>query len=168
MHSYGGVVGGEAVKGLIKGASGGGVVKMVYLAAFILPEGMSLYDWAGSKDGSWWEPVGPNLIKTTDTRNVFYHDVDDETAERFMADLSPQSRGVFDSKITYEAWKHIDSAYIICEQDRALPLVVQEGCLSIEGNRFSHVERLPTSHSTWLSKPVETVAAVRRAVGEKL
>lgn len=54
VHSYGGTVGSEAVKGLNKKdweSSGniGGVVRLVYLAAFALPLGSYLWESTGGK-----------------------------------------------------------------------------------------------------------------------
>lgn len=54
MHSYGGVVGSGAVEGLgkaerEKAGKTGGVVLIVYMAAFALPKGVSLLDSFGGQ-----------------------------------------------------------------------------------------------------------------------
>lgn len=58
VHSYGGLVGAEAVKGLgykqrqAKGESGG-VTLLVYLAAFVTPVGMSILNLLGGNPLPW-------------------------------------------------------------------------------------------------------------------
>lgn len=52
MHSYGGIPGTESAKGLVKAdrekeGKQGGIVGLVYLAAFLLPEGASLVSFLG-------------------------------------------------------------------------------------------------------------------------
>lgn len=58
MHSYGGVPGTESAKGLLKKdrlAEGkqGGIVALVYIAAFLLPEGVSVFDSLGGGERPW-------------------------------------------------------------------------------------------------------------------
>lgn len=52
MHSYGGIPGTESAKGLLqkdRAAEGqkGGIVGLVYLTAFLLPEGLSMWQFLG-------------------------------------------------------------------------------------------------------------------------
>lgn len=60
VHSYGGLVGAEAVKGLgytQRKAEGkkGGVTLLVYLAAFVTPKGMSITKMLGGKPLPWMD-----------------------------------------------------------------------------------------------------------------
>jgi hypothetical protein len=56
MHSYGGIPGSAACKGMskedrIKEGKKGGVIKLVYIASFALPEGANLSGGTGTKEG---------------------------------------------------------------------------------------------------------------------
>lgn len=173
MHSYGGVIGSEAAKGFsrLDKPSGdrdrGSVVRLIYLAAFALKEKTSLMDGLGGKPLPWWEEIGTTQIKAKDCKEIFFNDVDQETADEIIPQLKNHARGVFSSKITYAAWKHINSTYIVCEQDQAIPLEVQDMMSTQPGNKIE-VERLDAGHSPFLSKIAETVKLVRKAIGEKV
>ena len=58
MHSYGGVPGSGAAKGLSKGqrkgqSKKGGVVGLIYISGFVLPDGASVADGQGGKLPEW-------------------------------------------------------------------------------------------------------------------
>jgi pimeloyl-ACP methyl ester carboxylesterase len=58
MHSYGGLPGSEATKGLskedrAKDGKKGGVTRLIYITAFALPEGVSLMSAGGGKVAPW-------------------------------------------------------------------------------------------------------------------
>lgn len=60
VHSYGSIPACDAIVGLSKTereahGRAGGVVALVYIAAFILPEGASLIDGLGGNDLPWWD-----------------------------------------------------------------------------------------------------------------
>lgn len=168
MHSYGGVIGSEAVQGLTRldrsreDSKKGSVVQMIYLAAFALPEGISLLDALAGKPLPWWEDAG-NGWRAINTHEIFYNDVEKSKADELTAQLKPQAKGVFTSKITYAAWKHIESTFIICEKDNAIPVGGQEGMCKQDGNKFTAV-RVDASHSPWLSKLDETVTAIQGSI----
>lgn len=57
-HSYGGVPGSNAVRGLGKKERGGdaaGVLSVVYMASFAIPAGTSLLDGLGGNPLPWWD-----------------------------------------------------------------------------------------------------------------
>ncbi|KAK4899799.1 hypothetical protein LTR27_003065 [Elasticomyces elasticus] len=153
MHSSGGVIGSEAVQGLGKQDRSA--------------EQVSLWDALGGNPLPWWEAIGQNREqwKVKDAHSIFYNDVDPNVAETMTEQLMYQSHGHFTSKVTYAAWKHIPSAYIICTKDMAIPLHVQERMSTQPGSSFE-IERLEASHTPFYSVPEETVRVVRKALGE--
>lgn len=172
MHSYGGVPAGEAVKGLTRldqsDRSKGSVVRMIYLCAFALAEKGSLNAALNNEPLPWWKSSDNDkqwFCQNVD--EIFFNDVDKETAEDVKKQLVGHAKGVFDSKVTYAAFKHVQSSYIICEKDNAIPLPIQEGMAGQPGSKFE-VQRLDAGHSPFLSKNDETVKAVRKAIGESL
>lgn len=174
MHSYGGVVGSEAAKGLTRLDRGsearekGSVVRMIYLCAFAIPEKGSLMAALDGKPLPWWEATEDGkAYNAINTHEIFYNDIDKAKADELTAQLKHHAKGPFSSKVTYAAWKHIQSTYIICEKDNAIPVEAQEEMTKQGGNKFT-VVRLDASHSPFLSKLDETVTLIRKAIGESV
>jgi pimeloyl-ACP methyl ester carboxylesterase len=49
------------------------------------------------------------------------------------------------------AWRDRPSTYVVCTDDRALPVPLQRSC----ADRVGTVVEIPTSHSPFLSRPDE-------------
>jgi len=165
VHSYGGVPGCDAIKGFTRAdqeAKGkkGGVVKLLFICAFALPEGMSLMDGLGGTPLPWFDVKGDEL-RPIDPRNIFYNDLDEETAKHWIAKLKVHSWPTLSSKLSYAAWQHVSSAYLLCEADQAIPIHAQEGMASSMAS-----ERCTAGHSPFMSQPEVTTAFIRRQVGE--
>ncbi len=145
-HSYGGLpvtqglVGATKVKGLI------------FLTAFVLDEGETLFEACGSQDPPWWVRSEDGERATTSTpEHVFYNTCTPEVAAAAVADLRPQSILSFNQPITQCAWKEIPSNYILCEFDQAIPLFAQQA----KSGRTGNSETLATDHSPFLSAPAQ-------------
>ncbi|KUJ22607.1 alpha/beta-hydrolase [Mollisia scopiformis] len=159
-HSWGGIPASTALEGLTKPerlADGKttGVIKMTYVAAFVLPEDMSLQDFVGGPQPTWIVDDDGNLIHKGDPRDIFYHDVDPKEADEWTAKLKSQSLASFTTKTTSAAWKKIPAEYLVCENDRAVPAVFQDimiGKMKEAGADVS-TTRLSTAHSPYLNKP---------------
>ncbi|KAH9204328.1 Alpha/beta hydrolase fold-1 [Leptodontidium sp. 2 PMI_412] len=137
-HSYGGVVGSCAVEDLgfaqRKAASKeGGVINFVYLSAFALPKGMNF-------KGDYVTPNTPEEI----------------------AQLSHTSATVFSGKSTHEPWHHMPCTYIYCEEDKAIPLIVQQGITGSIGSSITTFS-IKASHSPFLSVPDKLVEGIKLA-----
>ncbi|KAH0337038.1 alpha/beta-hydrolase, partial [Aureobasidium melanogenum] len=167
MHSYGGLVGSEAVQGYSKQEvpRGGGVVKMIYMAAFALEVGRSLMDALNNKPLPWWQSANEKQWQATNSTYVFYNDVDPQMAETCVGQLDLQAKGSFESKQTYAAWKYIDSTFIVCSRDNAIPKEAQIAMANQPGGRFT-IEYLDAGHSPFLSVPHQTVEMVRKTIWE--
>ena len=165
MHSYGGMVGGAAVKRLSKKEvqTGGGVVRMIYMTAFALDEGVTLMDSINNVPLPWMESANDKQWKCIDSPNIFYNDVDPAIASKITEQLLPHAKGAFESKQTYAAWKHIDSTYIICEIDNAIPKAAQQQ-MAFHPEGKIQTEYLKAGHSPFLSMPEETVEIIRKAI----
>ncbi len=145
-HSYGGLA---ITQGL---ASSTNVKGLIYLTAFMLDEGETLYAACGSVDPAWWvRNPDDTLLTTSNPTDVFYNTCTAEVASKAASQLRTQSIISFTQAITQVAWKTIPSTYIICEQDQAIPLFAQEGM----SQRASHSVRIDSDHSPFLSKPAE-------------
>jgi len=171
VHSYGGVVGNEAVRGLDKASrekvgKKGGVSHIYFCCAFALPEGVSLMDALQGKPLPWFQISEDGQTVTPATPvETFYNDV--QNAEQYPEILKPHSYRTFFSKVTYPAWQHVPSTYLLCEKDMAIPLHAQKGMVEGSGGKIK-AETVDASHSPFLSMPEEVANSIRRAAGESV
>ncbi|KAL8808161.1 MAG: hypothetical protein Q9182_000225 [Xanthomendoza sp. 2 TL-2023] len=179
MHSYGGLVGSNAVSGLeaagreAKGGKGG-IVHCVFITAYVVPTGKSLSDIGdGPAEFITPDPTDSLRVIATGPEKVFYNDVPDPMSAPWVAQLTPQATASFTSKMTSTV---VDSGlvpctYVLCENDQALLLSIQEEMLEAAkewGRAEWNVERMSTGHSPWLSDVDGTVKLLRKAAGEEL
>ncbi|EUC44144.1 hypothetical protein COCMIDRAFT_27452 [Bipolaris oryzae ATCC 44560] len=172
-HSWGGVVTGTGLKGLSKGerqAQGlkGGVIRIAFMASFVLPEGVSLMQRTHNVASPTFVPTGPNFTCTTP--ELFYNDLSEEEQKRWAAGLRTQGIASFTTPTTYAAWKYIPSCYLLCQDDLALPPAVQEEMVKAaeEAGAIMHVTRIKSGHSPFLSRVDETAEWIQRVAGEML
>ena len=102
-------------------------------------------------------------LRPINAREIFYNDLDEKTAEQWVAKLQVHSFATLSSKLSYAAYQHVPSAYLLCDADKAIPIQVQEGMASTMAT-----ERCSAGHSPFLSQPEVTVAFIRRQAGEKV
>lgn len=128
FHSYGGVPGTSACKGLLKSdrsttGKQGGVVHLIYCCAFAVDEGVCLMDGLGGQPPSWFDFAADEKTLMPKTPvETFYNDIDDKKVlDELVASLKPQSYGAFWSQCSYAAWRDVASTYVVCERDEALP-----------------------------------------------
>lgn len=107
-------------------------------------------------------------LRATDSANIFYNDISADEAKKHDAALLFHSPGSMKGPVTFPAWQHVPSSYIVCEKDNAIPAPVQEQMASQEGAWCMPPIRLDAGHIPFLAKPDETVMAVRQALGEAL
>ena len=101
---------------------------------------------------------------------VFYNDLPEAEAKHWAGELRRHSYATkFCGGTGVESWKRIPSTYVVCEDDQAIPVEVQEGM--VEGCRGAGAEmgvvRVKSGHSLMLSVTGEVVRVVRRAAGEE-
>ncbi|RGP77717.1 hypothetical protein FLONG3_4176 [Fusarium longipes] len=171
VHSYGGLVGAEAVQGLgykqrAQEGKAGGVVQLVYLSAFVMPKGNSILGLLGGQYLPWMRVEGDYVYADTPD-NVFYHDVDAETQKKAIDALKHQSRRVYSDIVEYEPWHDVPCFFIFCDEDRAIPLAIQENMASLLGPNAGSLH-VKSSHSPFLSLPDETVKGLEQAAKEGL
>lgn len=171
VHSYGGVVGSEAVQGLDKASrekqgKKGGVSHMYFCCAFALPEGVSLMDALQGKPLPWWDIADDERsVMPNAPIEIFYNDV--ENPAQYVEILKPHSYRAFFTKATYPGWKHVPRTYLYCEKDMAIPIQAQKGMVESSGVEWK-TESIDASHSPFLSVPEEVANSIRRAAGEAI
>lgn len=151
-HSYGGI---PTTQGA---ASAENVAHLVYLTAFMLDEGESLYAFVGGQPPDWWEVAEDGTsVMPARAGEIFYNDLPEAAVAAASARLQPQSMASFKSPVRAAAWRAIPSTYVICERDNAIPVPAQE----MLAQRAGSVRRLDASHSPFLSRPEAVVEIVR-------
>ncbi|KAF7540215.1 hypothetical protein G7054_g1601 [Neopestalotiopsis clavispora] len=156
MHSYGGLVGSEAiVKDLSfdqRQSDGrpGGVAHLFYFAAFILTEGQSVLGVFGESPNNEVKPNGRFTIKNA--AEILYNDLPQEEALSWQSKIIDQSYAVQEYKMTNEAYRFIPSTYAVCEDDRGPPPQYQEMFGSTAGSK---IIKINSGHSPMLSHTSE-------------
>ncbi len=154
-HSYGGVVISEAA------TADADAAHLVYVCAFQLDEGESLFAAVGGEAPPWWE-VHDGHVAATTPEEVFYADCPADLTSAAVGRLGLQSRAALEQPLTRAAWREVPSTYVVCEADQALPLFAQEQM----AQRAGDVVRLPDGHSPFLSSPAELARVLRRIAEE--
>ncbi|KAK2018531.1 alpha/beta-hydrolase [Colletotrichum eremochloae] len=167
VHSYGGMVGGNAVEGLgyqqrAAENKAGGVIMMVYLSAFAAPKGVSLLDMLSGKYLPWMRAEGDKVF-ADHPETIFYADVDPVLRAKAISELTWQSARVFSDPSTYEPWNNgIEVMYFHCTEDQAIPLATQNAIAAQFPAGYTTFSA-NSSHSPFLSHPDLVVEGVELA-----
>jgi pimeloyl-ACP methyl ester carboxylesterase len=151
-HSYGGAP-------TTQGAAGADNVEhIVYLTAFMLDEGESLFGLVGEVAPDWWQVADDGeSVMPGRPEEIFFNDVAEDAASAAVAQLAPQSMAAIKAPVRAVAWRDVPTTYVICERDNAIPVPAQE----MLSGRAGNVARLDASHSPFLSRPDEVVGIIR-------
>ncbi|KAH7022209.1 Alpha/beta hydrolase fold-1 [Ilyonectria destructans] len=169
VHSYGGLVGANAVQGLgyqqrLKQGLTGGIIMFVYLAAFVTPLGKSIKEMLGGQFLPWMN-FQENYVYPDTPEVIFYHDMDSEAQKKAISALKHQSAAVFTDTVTYEPWQDIECMYFFCNEDKALPLPVQSQMAELLGPNAAKFHTV-ASHSPFLSQVGDVVKGLEHAAEE--
>ncbi|MEU8108551.1 alpha/beta hydrolase [Nonomuraea muscovyensis] len=157
-HSYGGCPVSEAA------GTVGNVRRVVYLSALMQDVGDSVLSLVGGGYPPYWDvheqPQGSpdhDYFEVSEPMEVLYGDVEPRLAQQAVARLGRQSLASAVQPLTRAAWHTVPSTYILCEDDLAIPLPVQEEM----ARRAQRTRRLRSSHSPFLSRPAELALMLR-------
>ncbi|KAH8654133.1 Alpha/beta hydrolase fold-1 [Tricladium varicosporioides] len=181
MHSYGGMCGGSAVKGLGKkereaSKLQGGVVRLVYI--------MAMMDAADVQPA----PTGTNVgcpewmkfdyeakvvtVSKEDCIRVFYNDISPSIADKMASEILPQSAGVYWSTTSYAPWRKIPTTYVRCTNDQSMGVVLADYYLGIAKSTDDHmidtIETVDAGHFVMVSQPEWVAGVLERAARENI
>ncbi|KAI9037129.1 alpha/beta hydrolase [Aspergillus affinis] len=162
MHSYGGIVGSEAVPESLsfahrqKQGQKGGVVHLFYFAAFVLDVGESVLGKFGESPNN----LPDGRFRILNGAKTLYNDLPEVEAELWESRLIPQSYAVQTTAVTRAACEYIPSTYLVCENDAAVPAQFQEMFAGMA--KAQEIQRCSAGHSPMLS---QTRMLVDRIVG---
>ncbi|KAJ5951565.1 uncharacterized protein N7479_009978 [Penicillium vulpinum] len=170
-HSYGGIVGAGAVEGLgyaqrCKAGLPGGVIMVVWMAAFVTPKGKTVMDMLGGNFLPWMVIKSPDdgYCWSSGEETIFYHDMSPEEQQKAISKLKPQSQKSFHEPAMHEPWHEMPSMYLFCDQDAAIPLPAQESFAQTLGNPVTY--HVDASHSAFLSMPENVIDGLEIALKE--
>ena len=158
-HSYGGVP-------VTQGAGADRVTHIVYISAFVLDTGESLFTAVGGVQPDWWNVKDGLAMAGTDAhpaRSLFYADVPAAEADAAVARLTTQSARACYDEVTATAWRGRPTTYVITEQDAVFPVEAQEALAARAGAKTA---RLATSHSPFLSQPGAVADVIESAAAQ--
>ncbi|KAI9035553.1 alpha/beta hydrolase [Aspergillus affinis] len=156
-HSYGGMVISATCTDLgfqerQDAGKPGGVICLVYMAAFVAERGKNLKDMVGGQLWPWMLVDGDyvRLDPSVDLVQDVPEEIKASRAKHLLPHICLRS---FTEEGTEEPWHTIPSAYIICDDDLALPPAIQDSM--IKSLVHPRVFRLNSGHSPFLSMPTE-------------
>lgn len=172
VHSYGGLVGESAIKGLTTrhdeddssstGQKKGLVVGLALIATGFAMTGVSFIEGAGGKPPPFWTPDAENeyAVLVVDTRQLFYHDLPEDEGNYWVGKLEKQSlKSLFEGgEHAYAGWKDVPVWYLATVEDKALPVEAQRMFVQMAKDAGGHVtmREVESSHSPMLSREKET------------
>ena len=146
-HSWSGLIVSGGLEGLRaeerrNDGKEGGVIKLALLSAIVPPENVSLIQAFGGeppdrydvkvyriltlfKNIYYWKCQEP-WVTCKSPIPSFYHDPSPDEAESWASKLRPHSYATKFASTSISLWRTVPSSYLICEDDRAIPLFVQE------------------------------------------
>ncbi len=147
------------------------VKKLVYLTAFLLPNGASFFSAVQGVEGSeavenfyLSEDKTYALVKEAEIQNAFAHDIPVEAFDKAKPYIVPEPAAPlsYQLEVTEEHFGKIPKYYIECTQDRTIPIAVQRAMY--EG-RVEKAYSLESSHTPNFSQPGE-LAKLLKAIAK--
>ncbi|KAK6000020.1 hypothetical protein QM012_004008 [Aureobasidium pullulans] len=145
----------------------GGVIKLVFLCAFVVPDGVSLLDALGGDETkvAMWDIQG-DLVYVNNPAHHFFQGLPEDEQHHWVSKLKPHSRATKRDPSRGAAYMTIPSVYLICEDDAAIPVFAQEGMVkqAHEAGAPLTSEKIKAAHSPFLTHPKETAEFCIRAL----
>jgi pimeloyl-ACP methyl ester carboxylesterase len=165
------VVVGHSMAGLVIPlvASARPVAGMVFLCAFVPEPGKSFGEMRKEQpmetyqlETSEFEDRGDNvwMVGPATARELFFHDVPDEVADRAYRRLRPQCYRWVSETCALESWPDTPSTVVACIDDRAISI---DWCRRAARRLGTVAIELPGGHSPFLTRPEELAGVLGSA-----
>ena len=138
------------------------IEKLVYLAAYLIPNGKTQREYSIQDTGGWLKPyvtqhpeTASHTLQSEIYKEGLYHDCDDDITElaKVLLGHEPIESGIVPLELTDENYGRIPRVYIECTEDRAVTPFIQRKMYT--ETPCEKVYSLSTSHSPFFSKPKE-------------
>ncbi|KAL4922743.1 Alpha/beta hydrolase fold-1 [Aspergillus aurantiobrunneus] len=175
-HSWAGLPVNSGLEGLMKpkpstgaeaGGDRGGVVKLLFISAFLPEVGESVISTFG-REAEWYvKDEQNNTVFPTTPFELLFHDVPDGRA--WAETLRPFSWATTNSRATGAAYLSIPSSYLFCEEDQAIPLFGQQAMVdkARENGAQMRTETVKTGHTPWLVDGEWVAGWIRREIEQE-
>ena len=149
------------------------VKKLVYLTAFLLPNGGSFFGAVQGVEGSkavenfyLSEDKTYALVKEEEIQNAFAHDIPKEAFDGAKPYIVPEPAAplMYELQITDEKFGKIPKYYVECTADRAIPIEVQRAMYQ---GKVEKVYTLNSSHTPNFSQPENLANILLEILKEK-
>ncbi|KAK2782552.1 hypothetical protein FQN53_009685 [Emmonsiellopsis sp. PD_33] len=187
MHSFGGVVGIEALKDFHEEMINGGILaptvpgkmdeeparfisrrgKILHLAfmgTILLPPGKAL--WRVERATPPGFQLDGEIIRVLDGQKRFYNDIPTAAQDHWEHKLKTQPRPPLCSKLSYPAYRHYPCSYLLCSLDSAVSPTVQWLTARSAGIPEDRIASVDAGHNPMISQPGAVVRFIRKAAGE--
>ncbi|KAH8432797.1 alpha/beta hydrolase [Aspergillus melleus] len=176
MHSYAGMPGAAAATGLSKSQRSqhgkpGGIVGLIFIGAFVVPEGLSCAGLQGGNLPPWilLDKPSRDLNTPEDPIGNFAGDVDLALVKDLETSIKPHSNIAFTSPQPHPAWADADYsgrlAFIVTTEDRAVPKDAQYGMMAASRQEWI-VKEMACSHcGPFINGIGETVGVLQDVIG---
>ncbi|RKF75008.1 putative alpha beta-hydrolase [Golovinomyces cichoracearum] len=165
-HSCGGLVGSNASQGLdaksrSKDGKVGGIIQILFMSAFVVPNGCNFFDLLDGKPAIWMDIQGDKIeTKREMMAKIGFNDLSPELAAGFCQQLTHSSASIFFTPSNFEPWScGIPCAYIFTTQDMAIPHPQQVHMARLLGPDAKTVS-LNAGHCSFLSVPDQLIKAI--------
>jgi pimeloyl-ACP methyl ester carboxylesterase len=138
------------------------IEKLVYLAAYLIPNGKTQREYSVQDTGGWLKPyvtIDPDLNASTLQPEIYkeglYHDCEDYITElaKLLLSYEPIESGITPLQLSDEHYGRVPKVYIECTEDRAVTIFMQRKMYA--ETPCDHIYSMDTSHSPFFSKPEE-------------
>ncbi|KAK5096470.1 hypothetical protein LTR24_002535 [Lithohypha guttulata] len=165
VHSYSGVPGSSALRGLSKpdrlaAGKDTSVLGIVYVGSFLPVVGQSLRDILGEAMPEPYKTGFPGEYMpaiSSEMAAFIFNDVEDQSEmAKYYAMMTRHSSNSYGGKCTYAAWMDVQSVQIIPEKDVILPVHVQEAMYERavkDGGKVKRVFLEGAGHCPNVSRP---------------
>ncbi|RMZ90216.1 hypothetical protein DV736_g2540, partial [Chaetothyriales sp. CBS 134916] len=173
LSSYGGLPGTEAAYGLSKAARAkrglkGGIIALVYIAAFLPTVGDSTKGLAGEFPG---EDEYMQLEYSPEFAASIFSDLSDPIEQKRSFDqMTPHSRASFHSPLKHEGWRDVKIYYLHTMSDLIIPPELQSKLIEKAKAEGADVEVIETDagHMPMLGREQVVVDVLLKAAATKV
>ncbi|OAL34892.1 hypothetical protein AYO20_05853 [Fonsecaea nubica] len=177
MHSYGGICGTESIKGVTKAERTlsqmkGGIVRLFYISSPVPGVGGSIATQMSDNMPEFIRVEGDYMLtEPAGCARTNFSDLPLAKGVELAKTMLPHSTVSFTGLLTHPGYQTIPVSYLVCKEDQAVPLQVQESIINRieeESGQKVDVHTCQAGHFPTLSCAEEVARAIRCAVGDTL
>jgi pimeloyl-ACP methyl ester carboxylesterase len=171
-NSYGGLPSTQAAEGLSRAererdGKPGYLNGIVYLSAFLVPTGETIKSTMGEKlPQQEASPTGHLSMEADATGPYVFNHLESNAQMHYAQQLRCHSAQTFEDPLTYAGYNHVPAFYVLCSDDRVIPLELQKQMVAKAREKGTVVEEVDiySDHCPMISHPKEVRDILSRFV----